>query len=110
MRVMPSPDLRATKPSAAVRIVLAAAKENSFERFRIDALNASNLGTSVRGVCTVHIVRARCEKLAIRLRNRRGAPCDTVLALSCPTNRLPQLPPQPPTNPLTTCRFSNPRP
>jgi hypothetical protein len=109
VRAMTSPDLRAKKPSAAIRIMLAAANESSFKRLRIYALADANLRASARGVRTVRTVRARREKLPKRLRNRGGAPCDTVLALSCPTTRPQHLPPKPPTNPLTTTRFSTPR-
>ena len=106
MRVMTSPDLRATKPSAAIRIRLAAANESSFKRLRIDALADENLWASARGVRTVRTVRARCERLLKRLRNRSGARCDTVLAL--PYDPPPISPPKSLTNPLSTPRFSTP--
>jgi hypothetical protein len=54
VRVMTSPELRATKPSAAIRITLAAAKESSFKRLRIDALADENLRASARDARTVH--------------------------------------------------------
>jgi hypothetical protein len=79
---MTSPELRATKPSAAIRITLAAAKESSFKRLRIDALADENLRASARDARTVRTVPARCEKLPKRLRKRGRAPRDTVLALS----------------------------
>ena len=104
---MTSPDLRAKKSSAAIKIRLAAANESSFKRLRIDVLAYENLRASARDARTVRTVHARCEKLPKRLRNRGGVQCDTVLALSCPTTRPLHRPPKPLTNPFTTPASQN---
>ena len=96
VRLITSFDLRETKPSAEIKIVAAAAWKDGFEGLRIDALSGAKLCASTSSVRAVRAVRARCEKLPKRRPNRDGAPCDTVLALSCPTTPRPNLPPQPP--------------